>query len=206
MKTWIVYRHTSPHGKVYIGITCQLPCQRWARGQGYRNNWHFYNAIQKYGWDNFKHEILFAGLSNEEAVKKEAELIAFHHADQEAYGYNRDPGNGVRREVSESTRLKISESHKHRTHISGPAHPQWGKRGPDSQNYGRKHTPEERALMRANNTHKIAVVCIETGERFDSAQEAAEAYNTCYGSILNCCRCKPHYNTAGGWHWRFAGE
>lgn len=148
MKEYIVYKHTSPFGKVYIGITCQLPCQRWARGKGY-------------------------------------------------------PGNGVRREVSEETRKKLSESHKHRSHISGPAHPQWGKRGPESQNYGRRHTPEELKLMRANNTRKIPVVCVEDGVRYDSAQEAAEAKNTHRGSIINCCRHVPHYNTAGGCHWRF---
>lgn len=206
MRQYIVYKHTSPHGKVYIGITCQLPCQRWARGEGYRNNWHFYNAIKKYGWDNFAHEILFKDLTNAEAAKKEADLIALYRSNEDQYGYNRDAGNGVRHEVSEETRRKLSESHKHRSHVSGSAHPQWGKRGPDNQNYGRRHSPEERKLMRANNTRKIPVVCVEDDVRYDSAQEAAEAKNTYRSSIINCCKHVPHYNTAGGYHWRFANE
>lgn len=206
MKEYIVYRHTSPNGKVYIGITCQLPCRRWARGKGYRNNWHFYNAIQKYGWDNFTHEVLYTGLSNEDAARIEADLIARHRSTEKQYGYNRDPGNGVRHEVSEETRRKLSESHKHLPHLSGEAHPQWGKRGPDSQNYGRRHTDEERALMRMNNTRKIPVICVEDGMEYVSATEAAEDKGTYCDSIIKCCKQVPHYNTAGGFHWRFADE
>ena len=29
MKKWIVYKHTSPSGKVYIGITSNSPEKRW---------------------------------------------------------------------------------------------------------------------------------------------------------------------------------
>lgn len=45
---WIVYKHISPSNKVYIGITHLLPSQRWCRGNGYKNNPMFYNAILKY--------------------------------------------------------------------------------------------------------------------------------------------------------------
>ena len=64
---YCVYKHTSPNGKVYIGITSQNPIARWRNGKGYSNNTHFKNAIDKYGWDNFKHEILHSELSKEEA-------------------------------------------------------------------------------------------------------------------------------------------
>lgn len=206
MKTYCVYKHTAPHGKVYIGITCQLPCQRWARGKGYRNNWHFYNAIQKFGWDNFQHEILYTGLTQEEAAQKEFELIAQYDATNEERGYNRDYGGTVRRPTSEETRRKLSAAHKGKATTKGPAHPQWGKKGPLSQNYGRKHTPEERALMSANNTRKIPVVCVEDGKVYSSAVEAAKDKGTYLTSITNCCKKRPHYNTAGGYHWRFADE
>lgn len=59
MDNYIVYRHTSPSGKVYIGITSRQPEQRWLNGNGYKDSPKFYNAIKKYGWDNFNHEILF---------------------------------------------------------------------------------------------------------------------------------------------------
>lgn len=73
--SFCVYKHTSPNGKVYIGITCQKPSYRWSEGNGYKNNVYFYRAIQKYGWESFQHEVLFTGLSKENARKKEVELI-----------------------------------------------------------------------------------------------------------------------------------
>lgn len=59
-----LYRHTSPSGKVYIGITKTSVYARWNKGRGYRRNQPaFYNAILKYGWDNINHEILFDNLT-----------------------------------------------------------------------------------------------------------------------------------------------
>jgi hypothetical protein len=72
---YIVYKHTSPSGKVYIGITSLRPEERWGGGAGYVKNKHFNRAIKKYGWENIKHEILFDGLSKEDACKIEIELI-----------------------------------------------------------------------------------------------------------------------------------
>ena len=42
----------------------QEPEKRWgANGCNYKSSPHFYSAIQKYGWDNFEHNILFTGLN-----------------------------------------------------------------------------------------------------------------------------------------------
>lgn len=62
-KTYIIYKHVSPSGKVYIGQTNQIPELRFRNGEGYRSSKKFYNAILKYGWKNFKHEIGFKELS-----------------------------------------------------------------------------------------------------------------------------------------------
>ena len=81
-----VYKHTTPSNKVYIGITSKVPEVRW-RGK-YRNNKHFTYAIDLYGWENIKHEVLFSGLSKEEAEEKEKELIAFYDSTDQTKGYN----------------------------------------------------------------------------------------------------------------------
>ena len=51
-KIYTVYKHITPSGKVYIGITSIKPDKRWNRGKGYKDNIYFSNAINKYGWDN----------------------------------------------------------------------------------------------------------------------------------------------------------
>lgn len=105
--TYCVYIHTCPNGKVYIGITSQNPLRRWREGKGYIHNEYFYNAILKYGWDNIKHEILFAGLTEDEACEKEVELIAQYKSNNRKYGYNFCEGGQINR-FPEEYRLKLS--------------------------------------------------------------------------------------------------
>ena len=68
-----VYIHTSPSGKRYIGITGQKPERRWRKnGLGYKDHTYFWNAICRYSWDNFKHEIVASNLTKEEAEQMKA--------------------------------------------------------------------------------------------------------------------------------------
>lgn len=91
-----VYKHTSPNGKVYIGITNQKPSRRWGtNGQGYKENDYFSKAIKKYGWNNFKHEILADGLTEDEACSMEIRLIEQYHATDRNCGYNKHYGGKV---------------------------------------------------------------------------------------------------------------
>lgn len=90
-KKYYLYCHTNKiNSKKYFGITCQNPKKRWKNGYGYKTK-YFYNAIQKYGWDNFEHEILFEGLTFEEAKQLEIKYIAEYHTciyDEKCHGYN----------------------------------------------------------------------------------------------------------------------
>ena len=70
---YTVYKHTSPSGKVYIGITGIDPAKRWK--QGYSHNKYFTMAIKKYGWSNIKSEILESNLSKDAACEMEKLLI-----------------------------------------------------------------------------------------------------------------------------------
>lgn len=108
--SYTVYKHISPTGKIYIGITSSNPKLRWSNGKGYIGNEYFTNAIQKYGWKNFKHEILFENLSKEEACKKEIELIVEYKSNNREFGYNICAGgegtNGYHH--TEETKKKLS--------------------------------------------------------------------------------------------------
>lgn len=92
MGLYCVYKHTAPSGKVYIGITCRRPEKRWSNGHGYAQNKHFSNAINLYGWENFKHEILAENMSKEDACEMERNLIKKYQSNKTEYGYNRSTG------------------------------------------------------------------------------------------------------------------
>lgn len=85
---YLVYKHTAPNGKIYIGITKNLPNARWNEGAGYETQKKFYKAIQAFGWINFKHEIIAAGLSEEDARSLESKLILEYRSNEDEYGYN----------------------------------------------------------------------------------------------------------------------
>ena len=116
MGNWTVYKHTNKiNGKSYIGITSRKPEDRWGtNGYKYQSQKSKYlcfsKASQKYGWDNFTHEILFTGLTKEDACKKEKELISFYNS-KAPFGYNlTDGGEGTSGyEVSEEFKQRRSE-------------------------------------------------------------------------------------------------
>lgn len=101
-RNYCVYMHTSPCGKKYIGQTCIKPESRWANGKGYSGSPYFYNAIQKYGWENFKHEILKENLSKEEANELEIYYICEYNTQNKAYGYNISSGGKSRQPSKEA--------------------------------------------------------------------------------------------------------
>ena len=101
-KSYYIYKHTSPNGKIYIGVTCKSPKRRWNNGKGYAKNKHFYSAIQKYGWENIKHEIIADGLTKEEASQKEKDLILLYKSNDPKFGYNNTSGGYDGYELSDT--------------------------------------------------------------------------------------------------------
>lgn len=179
MRDFIVYKHTSPSGKVYIGITCQTPLERWrSGGLGYKSCPHFWNAIQKYKWNNFKHEIIVDGLTEGEASQIEELLIALYDSTNPEKGYNTYGGGeigalGLKRSEeqrkrmseaqknrSEETRKKMSESQKGRKASEETRRKMSNQRkGNKNSMYGKSHSEEtkrkisEKAKIRLANKH-----------------------------------------------------
>lgn len=141
-RKYLVYKHTSPSGKVYIGITKQTVNGRWKNGFGYASSPHFWSAIKKYGWDNFKHEIIKDCLSEDEACEMERSLIAECNATDRRYGYNQKTGGETGSSLNEEVRLKMSLSHKKFCE----EHPEVCKRIAEKIK-GYKHTDEARKKM-----------------------------------------------------------
>ena len=111
---WTLYRHISPSGKVYVGIThYENPNDRWMNGKGYNKCPFFFPAIIKYGWDNIKHEIIATNLTKEQACYEERKLIRHYKTLKLSYN-SADGGVGHTGSFSEEHRKHISESNRSR--------------------------------------------------------------------------------------------
>lgn len=232
--TFCVYRHIFPNGKLYIGITSQPPKSRWGSfGGGYRNQRLIWRAIQKYGWDNIEHEILYDGLSEDEAKSKEQELVALYMSNNKNFGYNSTSGGDVGTKLSEEQKLQ------HSKRMSSKNHPNYGKhlseetrRKIGDANRGRVYTPEQRKRM--SDAHKgkelsegfkeawgkyrgglngmskkVCQIDFDTGDLirvFDCIADAARATgkSTCSSGIVAVCKGKR--NKANGYKWVYYSD
>ena len=95
MRTYKIYAHINNiNGKLYIGQTCRKDIKKrfGKNGIQYRKCLYLWNAIQKYGWENFRYIILFEGLSKEMADIIEIELIKKYKTTESEFGYNISAG------------------------------------------------------------------------------------------------------------------
>lgn len=175
---YVVYIHTAPNGKRYVGITSQNIRRRWRNGAGYKNNEYFTRAILKYGWDNFTHEIVAQGLTQEEAEKKEVELIAKYDSANPQKGFNIDLGGNSTGKRSESTKKKLSEYFKEH-----PARYWTGKKL--SAEHIAHATANRKTYRGKDNPKSRKVYC--DGMVFFSAGECADYYGMCISTITGYC-------------------
>lgn len=156
--------HTNKNNnKKYIGITRNSPKRRWSNGNGYKSE-YFCNAIKKYGWDNFKHEIIFCNLTKEQAECLEIEMIKYHRTTDRNYGYNIQNGGNTKGSHSDETKQKISKIHK-----------------------GKIISEETKERIRKK------VKCIQNNTIYNSIKEASKALNIKENCISRNCLGKSEF-------------
>ena len=107
-KTYTVYMHLFPNGKVYIGASRQQPIsKRWRAGSGYKNQKYLFSAIERFGWNNIEHIIIQEDLQEEEAKSLEKRLIKQYDSQNPEHGYNTKDGGQVFGEHSEEFLNKL---------------------------------------------------------------------------------------------------
>ena len=204
-KKYVLYIHTNKiNNKKYVGITSQDPSRRWgSKGQKYIECPYFWSAIQKYGWENFDHEIVCENQTREEACEMEISIIEKLNTCNPEYGYNLSAG-GTSPDPELSRKVWQNESTKQ--HIIQRMREAWQdpekrKRRSDAAKE-RWSNPEFRERVVANVTQacKHPVRCIETEEVFDTIKAAAEKYGVDSANITRSA--KTHYR-CGGFHWEY---
>lgn len=202
MKNYVVYKITNNiNGKIYIGMTNDVK-RRW-RNEGieYRpplkSDRHrpFWNAIQKYGWDNFTKEIMISGLTKEDAFEKEIQMIKEFDSTNKKIGYNLSPGGngGVVYKVHPRGMLgkthTLENKNKHRLFMSDKRNNPmyngktiWGVTHPHPKGMkGKKHSEEKRrqiseTLKRKGPNRKKVKAKLPNGEI------------VVYDSLTTCCK------------------
>lgn len=168
----VIYKYTSPSGKVYIGQTCRerkrklefLTHKRYTRGS------FIEEARKKYGPENFKYEVLFEieSDSKEDIVKaldywEEYYISEFKSTDRQ-FGYNMMKGStcNVGIVLSKESRERMGEKARERmtrhnpmkgkkfsptqlARLKASLRPRYGK---DNHNYGKPMLPELKERLR----------------------------------------------------------
>lgn len=203
-KIYCVYLHANKiNGKVYIGMTSMLPEERWRNGKGYNNNSHFKSAIKKYGWDNFKHEIIKNNLTKDEACYWEKYYISFYNSSDRQYGYNKSSGgeHGGHPQTEE-TRKKIGKNGYHYGML-GKKHSEYTKNKMSKSRTG--HPTSDETKRKISEAHRKLrnrkVFCVELDCIFDSLDEAYNKTGCLKSGIVQCCRGKQ--KTCKGYHFKY---
>ena len=117
---YTVYKLTDPDGKVYIGVPGKTVEERWNKGRGYSRGTPIREAIRKYGWESFQHEILCEKLTRDGAEKLEKAFITYYDSSDPEKGYNRFLGGlGKGAHMSEVTK-RLSSAAKNRLYDEHP--------------------------------------------------------------------------------------
>lgn len=221
---YIVYQHKNKiNGKIYIGITSRKPEERWgSNGCNYKTSPHFYSAIQKYGWDNFEHNILFTNLTKEQACLKEQELIKEFNSMNREYGYNSTSGGEIFT-MNEETKQKISQSMMGNKNGLGHVCTEEKKQKISEAQKGRKfteehkqklsdaaknrHVPcseEKKKTLSQNYPHKKQVYCEELDMIYESVQECSRQLGIPATNISKLCNGRG--KTLKGYHLRYYND
>jgi group I intron endonuclease len=157
----VVYMYTSPFGKKYIGQTWNETLRRNSHSIAPGGCAAFHSAIRKYGYENFKYEVLYKGIKTQEMMDQLEKQEIIKHNTISPNGYNLSEGGSTGKFCDESCK-KMSVSAKKRPPSpraiegmriawKGHHHSEESKQKIREANMGRsgwKHTLEAREKIR----------------------------------------------------------
>ena len=205
--------------KLYIGQTTDLS-KRARNGRGYSGCSHLYHAIQQYGWDVFHYEVLAECESQEEANTLEIYYISFYDTTNSNKGYNLSSGGAVKttnietkEKISKSVK-QLWQNPSYATKTKEGNKKSWTSERRDKQReqiqkmrdstdfqnkaqegfkkwYNGLSKEEQDTLTEKRTVRKRKkVICLTTGEIFNSMREACDKYHLDGGSLTKACQGK----------------
>lgn len=157
---------------------------------------HLYNAIRKYGWDQFTIEILH-NFSREENWQERLDELEIQEIAQRGTlspgGYNNETGGNRNKVLHEDTKKLMSSVR------SGEQHAMFGKH----------HQDEAKELIRDANRKAVQQWSRDGTEfirTFGSVEEASGGDANLAVNIGRVCNGKEGRKTAGGFRWKFVKQ
>lgn len=199
-------------GKIYVGKTARtleirMNEHRWS------TELYIDRAIRKYGMDAFEVSVIEECDDEEKLNEREIYWIAFYNC-KKPNGYNMTDGGdgGAGHVVSEEAKNKISKFHKGRKKSektckkiseskTGHSLSKKHRNKIGESGRGRIASSKTRAQMSASCKNKRAVICLETGQIFESIAAAAKWVGISRNSIADAIYGRT--KSAGGYHWKF---
>lgn len=220
-----VYIHIFPNNKVYVGITTKTNMrERWRNGKGYSNNNLMMKAINKYGWNNIEHKILYTDLDEKEAQEKEIQLIKEYNSTNKNYGYNLSTG-GEGATGYKHTKEQIEKQKKNRKpHIyteedrkkyseiykkiwSNDEYKNKMKKIFKNRTYRKGYKLSQETINKIKRTRKVKYIrCIETGEIFRGTRDVSEKLNIDRRQIMKILKGECGFKSAKGLHFEYVRD
>jgi group I intron endonuclease len=155
---------------------------------------HLYNAIRKYGWDQFTIEILY-NFSREGNWQERLDELEIHEISQRGTlspgGYNNETGGNRNKVLHEGTKELMSSVR------SGEQHAMFGKH----------HQDEAKDLLRDANRKEVQQWSRDGSEFLRTFMSIEDASHETGADGSHICKvCKGERKTAGGFHWKFVQE
>lgn len=227
---WLIYKHTSPSKKVYIGQTRRKTTERWREGKGYtyNKNTRFAKAIEKYGWDQFEHAIIEDNIvSQEKCNERERYWIAYYNSYDCRFGYNMTIGGDT---ISSENLAKAKETIQKKKRekldflicyelkkifpnpticlewfINNGYTNNYKKANPILRVIGKENAtcfgfhfcrvidlltfkPKSKIETNKNKGHSRKVICIDTGDIYNSLSDCARITGICTQNLSRSCK------------------
>lgn len=201
-----IYKITNlVNGKIYIGQSIDIQRRFWEhRCISHESNAHLKNALRKYGKENFKYEVL-EECSEEQLDEKERYYISTLNPEYNVTNGGQDSlrryPEEIRQKISAKSKeqwAKMSNEEKAERIKNNLTGPQKGHTVSEKTraklreiNTGKTQSIEtiekrketirnkkQSGYVQTNAGHRKKIICLETGEIFESVKQASEKLNT----------------------------